>query len=96
MCGNDGVEPGKHWRKQMKQYKKIESEEQVVETMYCNKCGKAIVVENNILKEGVFQGVISWGYFSDKDGETHEFDICENCYDTFVKSFTVPVNIQGK
>lgn len=80
----------------MKQYKKIESEEQVVDAVYCNKCGKNIVIENSIIKEGVFQGVTTWGYFSDKDGEKHEFDICEKCYDAFVRSFVVPLKVQDE
>lgn len=32
-----------------------------------------------------------WGYFSGKDGEIQEFDICEACYDQWVKSFQIPV-----
>lgn len=77
----------------MRQYKKIEAQKEVVEKMYCNKCGKTIQMENDILKEGVFMGVTTWGYFSNKDGETHEFDICEKCYDTFVGSFSMPIKI---
>lgn len=78
----------------MKQYKKIESEQEVIDKMYCNKCGKTIQIENDILKEAVFSGANSWGYFSKKDGEMHEFDICEECYDAFVGSFKVPVNVR--
>ena len=32
-----------------------------------------------------------WGYFSHKDGELHRFDICEECYDTWIASFQIPV-----
>ena len=32
-----------------------------------------------------------WGYFSHKDGELHRFDICEECYDTQIASFQIPV-----
>lgn len=29
--------------------------------------------------------------FSHKDGELHRFDICEECYDTWIASFQIPV-----
>jgi len=28
-----------------------------------------------------------WGYFSQKDGENHVLDICEECYDKWRSSF---------
>ena len=34
---------------------------------------------------------VSWGYFSEKDGETHSFDLCEECYDRITGQFAVPV-----
>ena len=40
-----------------------------VEAVYCNSCGKEMEVEHGIIKEGVFEADISWGYFSEKDGE---------------------------
>ena len=36
----------------------------------------------------------SWGYFSKKDGETHSFDLCEECYDKWIGGFQIPVGIQ--
>ncbi len=79
----------------MRQYKTIEAQKQVMEKMYCNKCGKTIQMENDMLKEGVFSGRTTWGYFSNKDGEIHEFDICEKCYDEFIKTFKIPMVIKG-
>lgn len=61
--------------------------------IYCNKCGKKIDVNNGIVKEGVFSITYGWGYFSNKDGETHHLDLCEECYDELIKSFTIPINI---
>lgn len=75
----------------MRQYKKIKAQIQVIEKMYCNKCGKEIQIENEIVKEGVFSSTTTWGYFSEKDGDKHEFDICEKCYDEFLESFKIPV-----
>lgn len=59
--------------------------------VYCNCCGKKLKVEHGIVKEGVFMADILWGYFSEKDGEQHDFDICENCYDLLIEKFRIPV-----
>ena len=32
-----------------------------------------------------------WGYFSNKDGTRHQFDLCEDCYDRFVKELSIPI-----
>lgn len=57
----------------------------------CNKCGKELLVENGILKEGCFESKMAFGYFSRKDGQVHSFDLCEDCYDTLIADFKVPV-----
>lgn len=62
----------------------------------CNKCGKEILVENGIAREGVLSISYGWGYFSDKDGQTHYFDMCEKCYDNFVKSFLIPIDVKER
>lgn len=59
----------------------------------CNKCGKKLVVENGILKEGCFDVAAPFGYFSKKDGQIHRFDICEDCYDAMVAGFKLPVEV---
>lgn len=33
------------------------------------------------------------GIFSDKDGESHCFELCEKCYDMIVADFMIPVEI---
>jgi len=57
----------------------------------CNKCGKNILVENGIAKQGVQCIEISWDYFSNKDGEKHIFDLCENCCDEIAESFVIKI-----
>ncbi|MBR1691668.1 MAG: hypothetical protein IJ711_02710 [Lachnospiraceae bacterium] len=57
----------------------------------CNGCKKEMKVEHGILKEGLFEGVQRFGYFSEKDGITHKFDLCEECYDRMTHSFALPV-----
>lgn len=73
----------------MRKYTKIE-DNQLLEVR-CNQCGKALKVENGILKEGCFHGENIFGYFSTKDGSRHSFDLCEGCYDTMISKFKLSV-----
>lgn len=57
----------------------------------CNKCGKHLRVQNGVLTEECCSVAHSFGYFSQKDGIRHRFDLCESCYDKFVASFVIPV-----
>lgn len=59
--------------------------------MQCNCCQKELKVEQGIVKEGSFSVDYTWGYFSTKDGTHHQFDLCENCYDRFVKELSIPI-----
>ena len=59
--------------------------------IYCNKCGKRIEEKQDILVEDVLSVKKAWGYFSGKDGMIHEFDLCETCYDEFIRQFQIPV-----
>lgn len=59
----------------------------------CNLCGKSIEV-TDVEKTDYIEVKKAWGYFSDKDGETHRFCICEACYDAMIKGFQVPVDIE--
>lgn len=69
----------------------IGEEKRILKEVICNKCGKKIKVENGIVKEGCFSANPSFGYFSEKDGTRHQFDLCEVCYDVLVRSFVIPV-----
>jgi len=60
--------------------------EQILETIVCNCCGKETIVERGLLKEDFVSIDKKWGYFSHKDGEIHSLDLCESCYDEFCKS----------
>ena len=57
----------------------------------CNQCKKELKVENGDLKEGCFSADVNFGYFSQKDGTKHHFDLCEECYDKLVGQFPIPV-----
>jgi len=66
----------------MKILKTAEKEirEEIVQDIFCNICGEKI--QKN--KLGYFEDFLginkTWGYHSPFDGETHDFDICLNCY----------------
>ena len=36
----------------------------------------------------------SWDFFSEKDGEVHHFDLCEECYDEVTGEFRVAVEVE--
>ena len=80
----------------MRQYHKIKKTEEIKEIskMICNQCGKEIPVMNGQPREGVFSADVTWGYFSEKDGERHSFELCEKCYDALLKGFRVPAEIE--
>ena len=73
----------------MRQY--TDREKKQLTKIVCNQCGKSLQVEDGIVKEGVFRGMARWGFFSEKDGEIHTFDLCEACYDRMAASFRIPV-----
>lgn len=72
----------------------VTNEEFVVDAVYCNMCGKQI----KKIKESdhpIFADNLriqkDWGYFSNKDGVTDEFNLCEECYDKLIKQFKIPI-----
>ena len=73
----------------MRKYRKIE--ENVLEQVVCNKCGRQLKVENGYLKEGCFSVDHAFGYFIKRDGLCHSFDLCEECYQEWIDSFEVPL-----
>ncbi len=75
----------------MRQYEMLEKREVV--KIICNKCGKEIIVRNGMSEEEVLSVNKRWGYFSNKDNELHEFDLCEKCYDQIVSEFLIPVRV---
>lgn len=65
-------------------------------SVICNCCGRKLVVIDGIAREG-FLGIDHvWDYFSEKDGEVHYLDICEECYDALTGGFKIPVDIEEK
>lgn len=59
----------------------------------CNKCGKNLKKINDIYREDFLEVHKDWGFFSTKDGKTYRFTMCEECCESLVKSFVVPVAV---
>jgi hypothetical protein len=79
-------------RIRMKKYNKNGQPEAVI----CNCCGKKLIVDKGILREGAIGVDFAWDYFSEKDGQVHHFDLCEDCYDELVSGFKIPVEIEER
>lgn len=60
----------------------------------CNCCKKVISEGNAIPRTDYLHVEKEWGYFSAKDGQKQEFDLCEDCYDAWIKTLQVPVTSQ--
>jgi len=73
----------------MRQYKKSTQEINEIDKIICNKCGKEIKVIRGVAQEDFLAVTKRWGYFSDKDNQEDEFDLCEDCYDELVASFKI-------
>ena len=78
----------------MRAYNKIEQQELKLKKVSCNQCGKNLVVEDGILKEGCFSVDYKFDYFSNKDGYIYSFDLCENCFERWIREFKMPVEIE--
>ena len=60
----------------------------------CHACGRRIQMYKGIWQEDALIVKKSWGFFSEKDTEIHEFALCESCYDKMIAGFQKPVNIR--
>lgn len=65
-----------------------------LETVICNCCGKKLVVEDGIVREGAISVDHVWDFFSEKDGEIHHWDLCEDCYDQLMTQFRIAPDIE--
>lgn len=65
--------------------------EQQLEQVVCNQCGKELKLEKGYIKEGCFAVDFCFGYFSKRDGIRHRFDLCEECYNKMIAGFRIPV-----
>ena len=68
----------------------MKTEEKIV----CNCCRKVIQDQNFPVRTEYLHVEKESGYFSNKDGEKQEFDLCEACYDAWIRNFQIPVTSQ--
>lgn len=61
------------------------------EIIYCNRCGKKITNHRQSDHTDYLHVEKKWGYFSGKDMEMHEWNLCESCYDAFIGTFVIPL-----
>lgn len=78
----------------MKKY--IKGKEKKLQYVKCNMCEKELEIHKGILAEGALLIDYEWNYFSNKDGEIHSFDLCEECYDNLIKNLKIPVDIEKR
>ena len=71
-----------------------DTEKKQLEQVICNCCGKSLKLKEQVVLEGFCPVRVSWGYFSEKDGERHSFTLCEACYDRIIRSFAIPVKVE--
>lgn len=76
----------------MKRYKKIVTKTDKVNEVVCNRCRKLCMAGGVVCADYV-EIEVAWGYYSSKDGERHKCDICEKCYDEFIKDFKIKPQI---
>ena len=71
----------------MREYTEKEQKEAELTKVLCNQCGKELKVKDGIIKEGCFSIDYEFDYFSNKDGYIYSLDLCEECFDKWIKGF---------
>lgn len=64
-------------------------------TCLCNGCGRTIPCGGHEHQDAL-RVRKEWGYFSERDLEVHEFNLCEECYEKLTQEFVIPVSITQK
>lgn len=73
-----------------------EGKEKKLTELICNCCGRKLAVADGIPVEEACHIEIPWGYFSQKDGENHIFDLCEECYGRITRDFAFPPTVEER
>lgn len=69
-----------------------EEEKNLYNEIICNCCGKVIITKGQLPKKEYIRIKKTWGYFSNKDGQVHTMNICEDCYDKWVATFVKKID----
>ncbi len=73
-----------------------EQQKKEASALYCNCCGRKLAAKDGVLREDALCVTKEWGYFSKKDLQLHHFLMCEDCYDTMIAAFQIPVEKREK
>ena len=76
--------------------KYLEESSNELTSVICNGCGKHLLVENGILKEECVHVTHDFGFFGKRDGTSHTFDLCEECYEKIAAGFALPVEARER
>lgn len=75
----------------MRKYDITEVNEKVMSQAFCNCCGREMKRDALGYFEDYLHVEKKWNYFSQKDGEQVQFDLCEECLDKMIENFVIPV-----
>ena len=67
-------------------------EQQVYDDIICDSCNKSCWDCDKMNWENA-EIKATWGFYSKKDGEQHESDLCEDCYDKMLETFKIKPKI---
>ena len=70
---------------------RVYTEQKELIQVVCNGCRKNLAVENGFLREECVSVEHDFGFFGTKDGLSHRFDLCEDCYRKLTEAFAIPV-----
>lgn len=68
----------------MKSYIDIQVTKKQLDRVVCNRCGRELEKYEDHLSVSK-----KWGYGTGFDGETHNFDLCEECYKKIAADFKI-------
>jgi ribosomal-protein-alanine N-acetyltransferase len=71
----------------MRKYKEVTITKTEIDKVICNGCGKELTGYTDYLRVDKL-----WGYGTDYDGQTHRFDLCEECYSKLISDFVIGVD----
>ncbi len=69
---------------------RVYSEQKELRQVVCNACLRELKVENGFLREECVHVDHDFGFFGARDGLSHSFDLCEDCYQKIVAGFLLP------
>ena len=69
---------------------RVYSEQKELTEVVCNCCRKNLLVKNGFLNEECIHVEHDFGFFGTKDGLSHKFDLCEDCYRKITEGFSIP------